>query len=151
MINFFNQNEQDFSRLAKMAEEDQKLWRIKLGNLTATDTFEIYSEGDFRPAAEADVNLERQKEYVGLMKKTGVAVLFKENISPNQTGVFLSKTEKTFSLGHHSEKGFLFMRGKITENIFESLNDKNQNENYRPPILDFRAIKKDWFLYYRSE
>lgn len=79
MIDFFNQNEQDFSRLAKMAGEDQKLWRIKLGNLLTANVFEIYSENDFRPATEADVTIERQNEYLGLMKKTGVCTLIKEN------------------------------------------------------------------------
>lgn len=151
MIDFFNQNEQAFSRLAKMAEEDQKLWRITIGNSAAVNKFEIYSENNFRAATEEDVNLERRSEYAGLMKKTGVVILLKENISKNESGIFLLNTKKNFSGSHYSEKGFLYSRGKITGDIFDSLNDKNQNENYRPPILDFRAVKQDWFLYYRSE
>lgn len=151
LIDLFNQNEREFSRLAEMAQEDRKLWRITMGDSISANKFEIYSENNFRDAAEEDVSLERRNEYVELMKKTGVAVLLKEDVSKNQLGVFLSNTKKNFSENHHSEKGFLYTRARIDEDIFESLDDKNKNENYRPPILDFRAVKQDWFLYYRSE
>lgn len=151
LIKLFKQNEPEFSRLAKMAHEDEKLWKITGGDSISASEFEIYSDNNFRAATDEDINSARRNEYAELMKKTGVAVLLKEDVLKNQPGIFLSNTKRNFSQNHYSEKGFLYTRGKIAENIFETLDSRNQNESYRPPILDFRAVKQDWFLYYRSE
>lgn len=146
MEKMFRERRTSFDNLARMAEEDARVWRI------TPDGFEVFVDAEQRETrlgTAGDISDMRLAAHRHLLRQLGLSSWTKSD-TPSGKIIFFTTSTRQHSAVRGDEKGYAYAVGNSPAPLCDSLDDKQTDKRGDPAPL-YKALANEWYLYYRHD